>query len=272
MSPNPATRIAAAPPAATPPRVSIVIATYARLDRLRRCVAALRRNVSIPHETIVVGGGAGDGTEAWAEAQPDLRFLRETQREGATRAFNKGFRAAVGEYVMWLNDDSYPLPDAIEEAVRFIERPDMADVGMVAFYHNFDRSWNRLDSLEHDGATFSVYNVRGVPYANFGLLRRTLLERLGYLDERYYFCAWDPDLSLKVQRQAGLRVLGCREALVYHEELIDERKAADMAVIDEDNRRLFEKWSLPERFAYPDPRPDYKRLLSERRMQAASCE
>jgi hypothetical protein len=40
---------------------------------------------------------------------------------------------------------------------------------------------------------------------NFGLLRRALLERLGYLDERYYFCAWDPDLSLKVQREAGLK-------------------------------------------------------------------
>jgi len=215
------------------------------------------------HETVVVGGG-GDGTEEWTAAQPDLRFIRETRREGATKAYNKGFRAAVGRYVMWLNDDSYPLPGAVEAAISMIEHPANADVGMVAFYHNFDRMWNRLDSVERDGVIYSIFNVRGVPYANFGLLRRDLFERLGYLDERYYFCAWDPDLSLKVQREAGLKVLGCRQALVYHEELIDERKQADMTVIDADNAKLFAKWTLPEKSSYPDPAPAYQRMIRDR--------
>ncbi len=254
-----------------PPAVSIVIATYARIERLRRCIEAVRRNVSIPHETIVVGSGAGDGTEAWLEAQPDVTFIPETAREGATRAYNRGFRAARGAYVMWLNDDSYPLPNAVESAVRMIERPDLADVGMIAFYHNLDRTWNRLDSVERDGVTYSVYNVRGTPYANFGLLRRGLLERLGYLDERYYFCAWDPDLSLKVQRDAGLAVIGCRDALVYHEELIDDRKSRDMSVIDDDNARLFAKWNLPPKFSYPDPAPDYHRMLAQRALTSEAA-
>jgi GT2 family glycosyltransferase len=107
-----------------------------------------------------------------------------------------------------------------------------------------------------------VYNVRGYPYANFGLLRRELLERLGYLDERYYFCGWDPDLSLKVQIDAGLKVIGCRRALIYHEELIDERKAEDLQrIVDADNARLFGKWNLPEKFRYPDPVPAYQSML-----------
>lgn len=244
--------------------VSIVIATYGRCDRLQQCIAALRKNVRISYETIVVGGGAGDGTEEWAEAQPDIRFIRETHREGATRAYNKGFRAGVGTYVMWLNDDSFPLPGAVEAAVTAIEKPGSADVGIVAFYHNWDRPRNRLDTVERDGVAYSVYNVRGYPYANFGLLRRDLLARLGYLDERYYFCAWDPDLSLKVQRDAGLKVLACRDALVYHEELIDDRKSADAAVIDADNAKLFAKWRLPEKDSYPDPAPAYQRFLRER--------
>ncbi|GMV97268.1 MAG: hypothetical protein AMXMBFR83_16260 [Phycisphaerae bacterium] len=246
------------------PLVSIVIATYNRLARLQRCIAAVRANVGISHETIVVGGGGADGTAEWLAEQRDLRFIRETGREGCTRAYNKGFRAARGTYVMWLNDDSYPLPGAVEQAVAMIERPDLGDVGMIAFYHNLDREWNRLDSVEHGGFTYSVYNVRGTPYANFGLLRRGLLERLGYLDDRYYFCAWDPDLALKVQRQAGLKVIGCRKALVYHEELIDERKCADLPVIEVDHRKFFEKWPLPEKFSYPDPGPAYRAMLADR--------
>lgn len=246
------------------PVVSLVIATYARLERLKRCVAGIRANVSVAHETIVVGAGGGDGTEEWLEAQTDIRFIRETVREGACRAYNKGFRAAVGRYVMWLNDDSYPLAGAVEAAVAMLERPDLADVGMIAFYHNMDREWNRLDTVEHEGTAYSIYNVRGLAYANFGLLRRELGKRLGWLDERYYFCAWDPDLSLKVQKEAGLLVVGCRQALVYHEELIDDRKSQDMRIIDADNGKLFAKWNLPERFSYPDPVPGYQQLIADR--------
>ncbi len=244
------------------PVVSLVIATYKRLERLKRCIRAIRANVEIPYEILVVGGAEEDGTREWATAQTDIRFIHEAERLGATRAYNLGFQAAAGAYVMWLNDDSYPLPGAVEAAVGVIEREDMKDVGMVAFYHNFDRPWNRLDSVEHEGETYSVYNVRGYPYANFGLLRRELLEKLGYLDERYYFCGWDPDLSLKVQFDAGLKVIGCRQALVYHEELIDERKGNDLEkIVEADNARLFAKWDLPEKFSYADPSPAYMALL-----------
>lgn len=249
------------PPNYEPPVVSIVIATYNRCERLKRCIARIRGNVRLPREVVVVGGSTGDGTEEWADAQPDIRYIRETRREGATKAYNKGFRAAIGRYVMWLNDDSYPLAGAMEAAVRMIERPDLPDVGMVAFYHNENRTWNKLDTIECDGEPFSIYNVRGYPYANFGLLRRELLIRLGYLDERYYFCGWDPDLALKVQKEAGLKVLGCRAARVYHEELIDERKTADMAIIDRDNAKLFSKWNLPAKCSYPDPSPAYRKCL-----------
>jgi GT2 family glycosyltransferase len=250
--------------ATTHPAVSIVIATHARCDRLKRCIAGIRANVSVPHEIIVVGGAADDGTSEWASGQPDIRFIRETRREGATKAYNKGFRSARAPYVMWLNDDAYPLPAAVEAALRMIERPDLNDVGMVGFYHNFDRRLNRLDSVEFAGRTYSIYNVRGACYANFGLLRRTLIEKLGYLDERYYFCAWDPDLSLKVQREAGLKVIGCRQALIYHEELADERKHEDLPIGQEDNKKLFAKWQLPAKNSYPDPAPAYQEMLRER--------
>ncbi len=248
----------------SPVKVSIVVATCERLERLKKCAAMVRRHVTVPHEVVVVDGQSTDGTREWLAGQTDLVVILEEQREGAVRAFNKGFRAARGEYVMWLNDDSYPLGGSVEAAIACLERPNLADVGMLAFYHNLDREWNRLDSVEHDGVTYSVYNVRGVPYANFGLLRRSLLEQIGYADERYHFCGWDPDLSLKVQREAGLKVLSCRQALIHHEELIDERKQADMAIIDRDNAKLFAKWQLPAKFSYSDPGPAYRQMLRER--------
>ena len=226
------------------PTVSIVIATYARLDRLKQCIDAVRANVAISHETIVVGGASNDGTTEWAREQHDLVFIHETAREGATKAYNKGFRAARGTYVMWLNDDSYPLPGSVEAAVRAIERPDLSDVGMIAFYHIMDQPINQIDEVRRDGVAYRFFRARLLPYANFGLLRRSLLEKVGYLDERFYFCAWDPDLSLTIQRREGLRVVGCPDALIHHEELMDDRKKGDQAVFKKDNRKLDWKWLL----------------------------
>ncbi|HNQ23193.1 MAG TPA: glycosyltransferase family 2 protein [Phycisphaerae bacterium] len=245
-------------------QISIVIPTYNRLPRLTRCLDKIRQNVALAREVIVVDGGSTDGTRAFLADRPDLRVILEPRREGAVRAFNKGFRAARGTYVTWLNDDAYPLPGAYGSAVAMLERPDLADVGLVALYHNDRAVRNILDEVERDGVRYHICNVRGFPYANFGVLRRSLLERLGYADERYYFFAFDPDLALKVQLEAGLKVIGCRQAFVHHDEDHDERKLGDMSAGNEDNAKLFAKWNLPPKDSYPDPGPAYRALLAER--------
>jgi GT2 family glycosyltransferase len=244
--------------------VSIVVPTCNRLDRLTRCIDGIRQNVRRPHEIIVIDGASTDGTAAWLDAQRDLRVIHEPQREGAVRAFNKGFRAATGLYLMWLNDDAYPLPGAVEAAVAMIERPDLPDLGMVAFYHTWHKERNVLDRVEHEGVTYELCHVRGYPYANFGLLRRSLLEKVGFADEGYYFFGFDPDLALKIQIDEGLEVLGCRDALIQHDEHHDDRKVIDLERGRADNDRLFAKWNLPGPGTYPDPTPEYRELLAGR--------
>lgn len=241
--------------------MSIVIPTCNRLDRLQRCIDKIRRNVTCKKEVIVVNGASTDGTTAWLDKQSDIRSIHELQREGAVRAFNKGFRIATGEYAMWVNDDAYPLPNAVEAAVRLLERPDLPELGMVAFYHNWHSERNILDRVEHDGESYELCHVRGYPYANFGLLRRNLLVKLDYADERFYFFGFDPDLSLRIQKEAGLMILGCRRALIHHDEHHDERKLSDLDRGQTDNEVLFKKWDLPLPGAYPDPVPAYRDVM-----------
>ena len=247
------------------PAVSIVIATYERLTRIQRCIAVVRENVRLAHELVIVDGGSTDGSVEWLQAQPDVRLHVESERGGCCRAYDTGFRLARAPFVLWLNDDSYPLAGAVEHAIALLERDDMTDVGMIACYHTHHDPYNELHGFDRDGQRWGVLHVRGVPYANFGALRSSLLEQVGYLDTDYYFCAWDPDLSLKVQREAGLKVLSSPAAAVFHEELHDQRKAADGgAVRTRDNERLFKKWNLPPKGQFPDPRPAYLELLQRR--------
>ena len=94
-------------------------------------------------------------------------------------------------------------------------------------------------------------------------MRRSLLAKVGYADERFYFFGFDPDLSLKVQLDEGLKVVGCRRALIHHDEHHDERKVDDLPAGEEDNVKLFAKWDLPEPGCYPDPAPAYQQMLRD---------
>ena len=91
-----------------------------------------------------------------------------------------------------------------------------------------------------------------------------LYGEVGFADERFYFFGFDPDLSLSIQMDQGLKVLGCREALIHHDELHDDRKCDDLSVGDEDNAKLFAKWNLAPPGEYPDPVPEYQQMMIDR--------
>jgi GT2 family glycosyltransferase len=230
------------------PELSIVLPTCNRAPLLEKTLAAIEAAVRCSHEIIVVDGASADGTQdllahAYRAMGDRLRVIRENQREGFVKAANKGFRAAAGRYMTWLNDDARPLPGALDAAVAQMEsEPD--DVAFVAMFHRWQSLKNVAYQLESRGRTFRLCHVRGTLYANFPLGRRQTYERLGYFDERYYVCAADPDLSLKAW-DAGMRVVPAYLAMIDHDEVEDERRMGDSIRGAQDNNALFEKWDLP---------------------------
>jgi len=230
--------------------LSIVIPTFNRATSLARCISAVRSSTRASIEIVVVDGASTDGTPAVLSAARDLmgdrlQVIREPQREGFVRAANKGFRAARGQNVMWLNDDARPLPGALDASLGQLAFAPHT-VGMIAFFHAAHTDRNVAIEAQHLGRTFHVLHVRGTMYANFGIASRALFERVNHFDERYFLYGADPDFSLKVWH-AGLAVVPAFGALIDHDEVQDERRAADRDRGSEDNARLFEKWDLPPR-------------------------
>ena len=230
--------------------LSIVIPTTNRAASLASCLVTIRNSATCSHEVVVVDGASRDNTPAVLEsakaAMGDrLQMIREPQREGFVRAANKGFRAARGRYLMWLNDDARPLPGALDRAIEQLEFSPHT-VGMVALFHPANTTRNIAFEAQHRGRAFHVLHVRGTLYANFGMAKRSLFDQLGYFDERYFLNGADPDFSLKVWN-AGLSVVPALGALIDHDELQDDRRDADRDRAAMDNAKLFDKWNLPDR-------------------------
>ena len=233
----------------TVPDLSIVIPTCNRAPLLEACLRTVRQTVHCAYEVIVVDGASYDDTPAVLAEAADhlgerLRVVAEHHRGGFVKATNLGLRAARGEFVTWLNDDARPLPGALDRAViQAATAP--ADVALVALYHRFHGPRNVAARTEVDGQSYALCHVRGTLYANFAVGRRATFERLDHLDERFYFYGADPDLSLKAWH-AGLRVVPARDGIaIDHDEVEDDRRAADAGEGRQDNAKLFAKWNLP---------------------------
>jgi len=92
--------------------LSVVVPAYNEQASIGACVtevADVLGSLSGRHEIIVVDDGSADGTwdalKRLHEAVPMLRALRLATRSGQTAAFDAGFRAARGRYVVTMDAD-----------------------------------------------------------------------------------------------------------------------------------------------------------------------
>src|SRR5215207_6420811 len=106
------------------PLVSFVISTYNRcavllqtLDRVKAC--GLARD---EFEILLVDNASPDGTAAAvAELHPDVRLFALRENLGPC-AKNLALTEARGKYVIFLDDDSFPLPLSVARMMHHFDR------------------------------------------------------------------------------------------------------------------------------------------------------
>ncbi|MEM7229017.1 MAG: glycosyltransferase [Planctomycetota bacterium] len=228
----------------TEPTLSIVIPTIHRAPLLAQCLESVQETVQVGHEVICVTIADDEDTQDLLASHPTVKNIIDPVRTGFVRAANHGFRASRGTFIVQLNDDCQLMPYAIENALHMLRARAHRDVGQLAFFHDSPVQRNIQQEIHVDGVRYVVCHVRGLCFANFGLSTRRLYESLGFYDEQFWMYGADPDFSLRIWHDAGLRVLPCPGALVRHHEWVDERSEDERAAQRDDNRKLFEKWDL----------------------------
>ncbi|HJR21458.1 MAG TPA: glycosyltransferase family 2 protein, partial [Dongiaceae bacterium] len=220
------------------PLVSIVIPTRDRKDLLEACIDSLDRATSYRDKEIIILDN--DSVEAESKAylatlsqRPDVRILSAPGPFNYPRLINLGVSHARGDLLMTLNNDIEAFePDWLSEMVSQVSRPGVGVVGCLLLYP--DRS------VQHAGVIVGLSGVAGHMYADATsddpgyagriyvaqdlsavtgacqLMRRSLFEQLGGLDERHLAVAYnDIDFCLRV-REAGLRVIYTPHARLLH--------------------------------------------------------
>src|SRR5260370_6004561 len=110
-----------APQTSMHPLVTIVTPSYNQGRFIRATIESVLSQDHPAIEYIIMDGGSTDNPAAVVkEYSSRVKWISERDR-GQSDAINKGFRAAKGEIVSWLNSDDFILPGAVSLAVRAFE-------------------------------------------------------------------------------------------------------------------------------------------------------
>nr|WP_255356469.1 glycosyltransferase [Thiomonas arsenitoxydans] len=273
------------------PLVSILIPTRDQLPLLQRCVESVIEKTKYPAYEILIIDNDSQTIDARnylaaieakeAELGGRLRVVRQPGPFNFSAMNNAAARAARGDYLLLLNNDTAALHDDwLDEMMGHAVRPDVGIVGAKLLYPP--------GKIQHAGLTLGLLGVVGNPFIGrppedrgyFGraqltqdlsavtgaclLVRKSVYEQVGGLDEQAFKVSYnDIDLCLKV-REAGLRIVFTPYALLMHEGSASQKSGTET---QPDNAKLkrfaaekdamYAKW-LPQ-LAFD---PAYNRHLS----------
>lgn len=119
--------------------VSIIIATYNSEKTLRRAMNSVLNQDYQDWECIVVDGASKDGTigivKEFVAKDPRFRYISEPDK-GIYDAFNKGWKMAKGEWIMYLGSDDEYTKDGIKALMENSAGADVVYGDVILRYLN----------------------------------------------------------------------------------------------------------------------------------------
>nr|MBQ8253429.1 glycosyltransferase [Lachnospiraceae bacterium] len=221
------------------PKVSIVIANKDHVEDLSRCVESIINVSTYDNYEIVIVENNSETQEihTYYEEISQHPLVRVVEYKGAfnySKINNLGVKHTTGDYVLLLNNDTQVItPNWMEEMLMYALRDDVGVVGAKLYYE--DRTIQHAGIVVGLGAHRTAGHTHyRIPEANVGymgklcyaqnvsavtgacmMVKKSLYEELGGLDEEFAVALNDVDFCLKV-REKGLLNIFTPFAELYH--------------------------------------------------------
>lgn len=205
--------------------LSIVTGTLDRQQSLYQFVTSVVEHTTLPYELLISNAGHAP----LSKGMPDqVRVIAEKPRKGYVAGYNAMFKECAGEFVVWMNDDAEVTPGWDVAAVNFMNAHPEIGLGCLPF----------RDPGESD---FTVRDLWNMAYANFGIIKRELGEKIGWFDSDLTMYGSDNAITFKVLLH-GLGVSPIPGANVIHHRVRDNQRYTNQHSRPQDARILTDRY------------------------------
>lgn len=214
-------------------KLSVIIVTHNSSRHIKRCLDSIVKKKPKNSEIIVVDNGSTDQTINILKKYKNIFLVQSQSNLGFGKASNLGATKALGEFLFFLNPDTKVIDNALNELLNFAENNEFGiaapqliqpDGTIQPSVSHSSGIWNAIKEyvLGYKNS-YSEYVPKGekkieveAVYGAALLVRRSLFEKLGAFDERYFMYFEDLDLCRKV-RNSGLKIYYLPMIKIYHE-------------------------------------------------------
>lgn len=225
-------------------KLSIIIVNFNVQHFLEQCLTSVVKGcVNIDAEIFVVDNlSTDDSVKMVKQCFPEVHLIANQENVGFSRANNQALALAKGEYVLLLNPDTVVEEDTFEKCIGFMDQHSDAGglgVKMIDGNGNFLPESKRglptpatsfykifgLSKLFPKSRTFAKYHLKyldedtvneiEILSGAYMWMRKSVLDKIGFLDERFFMYGEDIDLSYRILK-AGYKNYYFPKARIIH--------------------------------------------------------
>jgi hypothetical protein len=210
-------------------KLSVIIVSWESARELPQCLKAVfESRIGFDREVLVVDNASTDGSAGLIRKDyPQVRLVENQRNRGFARAVNQGLAYSRGDYLLLLNPDAVLKPDALAAMTNYLDTH--PDVGVLAPQMLFPDGTVQASCREFPSYQVLLWEMTGLsrlfpthpvigrwkmgyfdhaterevdqPMASCLLLRREVLERVGYLDEDFPLYFNDVDWCYRMRKE-----------------------------------------------------------------------
>lgn len=210
--------------------ISIIIPSWNGKDFLTHCLPSIKGQTQKDFEIIIVDNGSTDGSVEYIKQNfPDFKVIKLKHNLGFAPAINEGIKQAKGKYIALINNDTEIDKKCLEYLSKVLNsRPEISFVAakMLNFfqrdiidsagdYIEVTGHGNNIGQGEKDGPLYSKSGPTFLVTGGGSLIRRSVIDKVGLLDETYFAYYEDVDWCLRAQLQ-GFKGWYEPKAVIYH--------------------------------------------------------
>lgn len=211
-------------------KLAVIIVNYNVRHFLEQALLSVRKAAEgLSVETWVVDNNSVDDSVAMVQQKfPEVKLIVNRENVGFSSANNQAIRLSSAEYVLLLNPDTVIQADTLQKTLDFMDsRPDVGGLGVRTIdgsgrflpesKRGFPSPWVAfckafgLSALFPKSPLFNRYYLGylsefenheiDVLVGSFMLLRQSVLDKIGLLDEAFFMYGEDIDLSYRIVKQ-----------------------------------------------------------------------